>query len=108
MNAQEYRGGDPVLLTYTVTRTGPGTSAHLYLFLEVFGQFFFYPSWGSAVDHAFLSVSANSEKSKDVLDFTLPRPLSAGGPFVFYAALTLPGTYDLMSNVAIWSFAFVE
>lgn len=106
LNRQVYRANDDFLLDAVITNMGPETRADLYVALDVYGVLYFYPLWTQEIRYDFRTVPAWSIETVPILEFVLPEPLGAGGPFYFYAVLTRPGTTDLFGEAASVHFAF--
>lgn len=107
LNAEDYAGGDPMLVAVDFDYTGNAQTADFYLLLEVYGSFYFYPSWSLSLDHHSVELAGTQHFSLPILDFTLPSILDAAGPFTFYAAVMRQTSYDLISNVSSESFRFI-
>jgi len=85
--------------------------ADLYILLDVFGQYWCYPSWISlaeGLDNLDFSIEAGQKRTLTVIPgFAMPL-VSQAGPFFFYAAMFEDGTLStdtLTSNVAVCEFS---
>ncbi len=107
----DYTAGDMMEGILDVENSGAAISADIYVLLEVFGEFWFAPGWTQSLDHYHVTLSAFESRSLEYLpEFTLPDPLSTGGPFYFHAAAFTPGTLEadtIISNVDTKAFSFI-
>ncbi|MBN2055165.1 DUF1565 domain-containing protein [bacterium] len=91
-------------------RTGnplPVTDGDLYCVLDVYGVYFFHPSWTQDLQAEILSIPAGAG-SNTVLDFTWPMGAGAADDLAFYAVLTEHASFDLLSKVDVAWFCYSE
>ncbi len=106
-----YSAGDMMEGILDVHNPGAARSADIYILLEVFGEFWFAPGWMQSLDH--YSVTLSPSESREIVylpEFTLPDPLSTGGPFYFHAAAFTPDMLEaaaIISNVDTKAFSFI-
>ena len=86
--------------------------ADLYILLDVFGEYWSYPSWrplAEGLDHDDFLVPGDYQGDRSILPgFDMPT-ISPAGPLYFYAAMFADGQLDeasLISNASIWEFSF--
>lgn len=115
MPGLRFRGGDTVYLNlYLVNPTAVAVDADLYVLMEVYGEFFAYPTWEN-IDEGLpkteISVLAGSIDPKSLIPaFTMPTVANAG-PFYFYCAAFEPDTLaveTLIGNVDMWEFTLTD
>jgi len=111
MPASSYGEGDIFDLDLDVINYWYTRDADLYILMEVYGQYWCYPSWISlteGIDYADFSISAGQNSALTVIPgFAMPA-VSPAGPFYFYAAMFEDGTLSadtLISNVAVSEFS---
>ncbi|GEM_PF-2230753 len=107
LNASDYSGGDPMTVDVDFAYSGDDRTADFYLLLEVYGSYYFYPSWGLEMDHQTMQFDGMQSFRVPILNFVLPTPLGEAGPFAFYGAVFDAGSFDLVSNVSSESFSFI-
>jgi len=74
-------------------------SADLYVLLDVFGEYFFYPGWGAGMDKQRITAPAAAEEAHQILLFNWPQT-DAGriDNIMFHAAIFAPLTFDLIEH----------
>ena len=95
-----YRGGDYFDLKVNITNPGSAISADLYVLLSVAdAYFYFWPSWGEALDFEPVNLPENDSHSVDILQFEWPPNAGSGSGLLFYAAMFQTGSYELIGNL---------
>ncbi|MCD4652735.1 BNR repeat-containing protein [bacterium] len=77
-----------------------------YMVLEVFGEFYFYPEWTKNVQGFDDNIPGQQMFTMPIVSFTLPSPLSVGGPYCFWGALLDRSQSFLVSNIDVCEFEF--
>jgi len=98
--------GDLFDLRVTIENPGAAQDADLYVLLDVFGSYFFYPTWGQDVSYESISLPESDTYSNQLLTFTWPAGAGSASGINFYAAIFSPGTFDLIGNFDAVSFCF--
>jgi hypothetical protein len=106
LNQEAYSSQDPFQLDLRLSNGGDSRMADLYLLLDVFGSYYFYPEWTQNIGYSNMYFSEDQILTLPILSFEVPSGIGASGPYTFYSAMFAPGTFDLSSNVAIVSFRF--
>jgi len=110
LNQSSYAAGDTLRLDLEIHNPGANRVSDVYVLLEVFGEFWFYPDWSQSLDSVTRSTSAGATVTIPIIEpVVLPAPLAAGGPFYFYAAAFEPDALDidsLISNIETEQFSF--
>lgn len=106
MNDAVYSGGDSLRVDVTISNSGPEQQADFYLALDVYQQYFFYPSWGQLLDYDQITIPGLEQTNLRILDLVLPTPLQPDGPFTFWTVLTYPATISILGNIDWCSFQF--
>jgi glucoamylase len=101
-----FEAGDRFLLELLLENPAPAREADVYLALEAFGTYYFWPGWTTAVDRGRRTLPAWGESRETILDFTWPEGAGSAQGLHFYALLTHPDTLELWSNVASATFSF--
>jgi len=81
-------------------------SCDLYILLDVWGEYFFWPAWLQELAYEQRSYG-NGPTSETILQFIWPAGAGSASGIRFYGAFFRPGTYDLMSYDMV-EFAFSE
>lgn len=69
---------------------------------------FIFPDWDQAIHPIELVMTPGESLDIDILAFEVPPGIGNLGPFDFFAIITQPGSFDLISPVASWSMFFQE
>jgi M6 family metalloprotease-like protein len=100
LNQAVYHAGDHFELTLRLSNPGTSTlSADLYVLLECYGLFYFYPAWGASADSEPVTFAAGERTYQTLLEFDWPTGVGSGAQTRFWAALisnqgALLGNYD--------------
>jgi photosystem II stability/assembly factor-like uncharacterized protein len=105
-NQQRYRAGDRFLLQVTLDNPGAQLTTDMYVVLDVFGDYFFYPSWSETVDFETRILPEASSTTIDLLEFLWPSGAGSADGLRFWAAVTLQGTTELAAEVDSTEFGF--
>lgn len=95
LNQTSYRTGDAVQITARIHNPQALQRVDFYSVLEVYGEFFFYPTWRKGLD----CVSRNlyfGNVEIPVLSIGALPPVSPAGPFTVHSVLTEIFTYNLL------------
>jgi photosystem II stability/assembly factor-like uncharacterized protein len=106
LNATFFHPDDHFLLELTTTNPGPAITVHRYVILDVYGQYWFHPSWGQDPDHESPDLGPDSQTTQTILDFTWPQTTSAAEEIRFWAGLLDPATSRLLGPVDMVSFGY--
>ncbi len=102
-----FRGGDYFDLQYTIVNPGDITlNVDLYVLLDVYGIYFFWPSWSDGFDYKTVSVNAESDLSEAVLQCNWPAGTGAASDLKFYAAMFQPGSFTMVGNFDFLTFCY--
>ncbi len=113
--ANEFREGDTFFLNLNAGNSSEtAVETDLYVLLDVYGEFFAYPTWlniGEGLPKTELSLSPVSLETMNIMpSFTMPA-VPDSGPYYFYCAAFEPGTLagdTIMGNVDIAEFYLAE
>jgi hypothetical protein len=109
MPASHFASGDLCALDLESTNAGCQQTTDLYVLLDVYGDFWSYPSWqhiSKGLDYEQMAVPIGEVTIPLIPEFTMP-PVSPAGALYFYAAMFEPGTLSLetlVSNGSLWEF----
>jgi hypothetical protein len=94
-------------LTLVLHMSNPAQSSYVdeYVVLDVYGQYFFYPSWGSELDHLPRSLPAG-DTDDPILDFTWPDGAGAADNLGFWGLLMEHESYEMASNISHVTFGY--
>jgi hypothetical protein len=109
MPASHFASGDLCSLDLGMSYVGSPRPADLYVLLDIYGDFWSYPSWqhiSLGLDYEEVDVPPGTSSLNLIPEFTLP-PVPPAGPLYFYAAMFEPETLSLdtlVSNGAVFEF----
>ncbi|MBN2057062.1 hypothetical protein JW905_19195 [bacterium] len=105
-NQAYYFSGDPFILTLSVANHGPATTVQQYVILDVFGMYWFHDDWSSEPDSTIRSLQAGASWQDTILDFTWPAGAGTADDVRFWAAMLIPDTSTLASNIDYCDFGW--
>ncbi len=112
MPAKSFGTGDMLWCDLYYTNTGKTVNVDLYVLLQVFDEFFSYPTWpnlNSDLTYETMTIAAGQEGTVSIIPAFEVPPISPFGPIYFYAAMFSAGHLDidsLVTNVDIAEFYF--
>jgi len=107
LNSSRFTGGDPFRLRAFCTGAPGIDDADLYVLLDVYGHFWFWPGWTKAISLKRIPLAPDRVTPVFILDFIWPDgDHGAADGLLFHGAMTRPGTYDFIGNVVSVSFGF--
>ncbi len=109
MPAHYYYPGDPCGLVVTITNTGSNTYTDIPLFvvLDVYGTYYFYPSF-TDFDLTTMTLPPGFQQF-DILDaFPWPENTGSADGIFWYGAMTNTELNTLISNLDTWEFGWGE
>lgn len=108
LNADFFQPGDPFLLTYQIQNSTPSdVSAALWIILDVYSQYWFYPGWTQTAEYDAQALGAGADTGvRIVFDFDWPQTDSHADGLMFWSALTTPDTFELITEVKSAEFGF--
>ncbi|MBN1552447.1 hypothetical protein JW979_13315 [bacterium] len=73
----------------------------IYILLDLYGYFWFYPDWSADVDFASSVIPPCCCTDYMILDFIWPENLTIAYPLCFWNAMTEAGTLNLLGNISV-------
>ncbi|MBN1355463.1 hypothetical protein JXA40_04225 [bacterium] len=109
MPGTEFRPGSPCACKVTIGNPGPGTYAGVPLFviLDVYGNYFFWPSFG-VFDYQEITVDIGSREFEVLPEFLWPSGVGSATGIRWYAAMTDPAITGLLGTMDTWEFGWAE
>ncbi|MBN2053472.1 hypothetical protein JW905_01035 [bacterium] len=106
LNQFYYRSGERFLLQLTTINSRP-VIRDLYIVLDVFGHYWFWPDWVDFpdIDYQRRTIAAGTG-SETILDFNWPANAGEASGIFFWTILTEPGTYTFASNIDSVAFSY--
>ncbi|MBN1296703.1 hypothetical protein JXA80_07970 [bacterium] len=95
LNQSHYYGGDRFLLTVRHSNSSSPIHVDRYILLDVYGMYWFWPSWSDAPDSSAVTISSGYSESP-VFDFTWPSGVGTAEGLRFWAALLDPTSIQLV------------
>jgi hypothetical protein len=110
LNQPVYQAGDRFLLRSRIVNGGGDTLAEMYIVLDVYGEYYFWPSWidyPPNIDFRLQTIPGGGTLEETILDFTWPSGVGSGQHIVFWGAILDAATGSLLSQIASAVFNFV-
>ena len=77
--------------------SGGSPAADIFVLLDVYGAYWFWPSWSEIADYETMTVSPGVT-SMNLFDFTWPVVEGSAGNLFFWAGAVSSGTADLLGD----------
>lgn len=108
LNASFFQAGNPFLLTYQIVNpTANSFNTALWIILDVYGAYWFFPSWTTAPEYEPKTIASGADTGIiTVLDFAWPQTDSHAEGLRFWSALTDTTVFNLFSDVRFVEFGF--
>lgn len=104
-NQRLYRANDLFILNLYIANHGPhNVDVNVYILLEVFGTYFFYPSWTENVEYIPARIPFPKEIETQLMNFTWPAGVAPINDMCFWGALVDPDTGELVGEYSMWDF----
>jgi hypothetical protein len=106
MSSTYFRAGDRFLVRAWLSNPGAGRfPARFYFLLEVYGQFYFWPSWSRQEDYIVVQVDPGRQVLQ-ILDFTWPSGVGSAEGLAFWAAMLETVEYEIIGDldVVYWGY----
>ena len=107
-NQQVYLPGDRFTLMSRIWNPESAFSSAHFVILDVFGQYWFWPTWTEEVNYSRWTIPGPGELSYVYLDFIWPDGAGSLGGVKFWAALLDPTASELLCEPSMCEFAFLE
>ncbi|HPQ41531.1 MAG TPA: right-handed parallel beta-helix repeat-containing protein [bacterium] len=92
-----FTGGERFLLEADCTVPAAG-SYDLYVMLDIYGLYYFYPAWTEALNHARIDIDAGLTRTETILDFTWPDGDLGSAAIFIWGLMTQPDSWELVGN----------
>jgi carboxypeptidase T len=108
LNDTMFEGGEQFLLQLDIYN---GRTEQLdlqqFLFLDVYGLFFFYPSWSISVDYIDRSIIPGYDELETILDFTWPSGVGGATGLNFWLGFYDPAAQVIVGNIDTVEFGYM-
>jgi len=101
-----FQAGDTFELTLVLGNPGPVQNVDLYVILDVYSSYFFFPNWTPDVGFENRTLVPDSETEETLLEFVWPTGAGAADGIVFYAAILDAGTMNFATDFDFAAFGF--
>ena len=98
--------GDEFHLVLQTVNGAMAVDAHQYVILDVYGQYWFYPSWSQTVDYEQVALAPEHDGAETILRFIWPQTADSASGIMFWAALVDTSDSALVSNLEQRQFGF--
>lgn len=100
LSNEMFSSGERFLLEASFRADDADTQADLYVLLDAFGVYYFYPDWTSDPDFAIVEVPSGLPGSQVILDFIWPTgDFGQADSLMFWGAIMNSGTFDLIGEI---------
>lgn len=98
LNQAMFHGGDALKLTVKSWNPGPPVTADMYILLESYGMYFFWPSWSQTPESQSRNLATGYRNYEIIFEFPWPSGVGAGTNTRFWAAFVDPSAVTLLGN----------
>ena len=107
MPAEYFRAGDPCSTLVYVCNPGPDeyTNVPLFVILDVYGQYFFAPTFGDFA-HYTIDVPTGQQEILVLPEFTWPANVGSASNIIWISAMTDPAITELFGDMDQWTFGW--
>lgn len=106
LNDDLFEQNEPFVLVYEGLRSGPRIAVDRYIILDVFGTYYFWPSWEQNLDSDRRVYNHGDHRYETILSFTWPTGAGQAENLAFYCGCLEVGTQTLASNITDVRFSF--
>lgn len=99
MNQSRYEAGDPFQVFWSGWSQDGTISGDSYLLLEVLGDYWFYPTWGSDLDFWTTEFQETGPTEIIIFDFIWPQIAPLNLTVTFWTCAFNTGSFNLISNI---------
>ena len=108
MDQTVYRPDDRFQLRCYLSNAGPSVLAEQFVILDVWGDYWFWPSWRQDLDFRTILLDTDSPEPTILLDFDWPSGAGSAQGILLWAALLDPIDHQLAAPYDWVEFAFAE
>jgi len=102
-----YFRGEKFAISLQITNEGLDTAGTLYVCLDAYGEYFFYPIWSEEIVPIPIILETDYNEIVSIMEFTIPESIPPCGPFYMYSILTKTDSYDTIALPATAFFTFI-
>ena len=109
LNGEVFSAGDLFELQMYTVNNGADVIRQVYIILDVFGSYWFWPSWTPfppAIDYDLRDIRHGISQTEEIIAFTVPDGVSPVAGIVFWGGMLKPNTAILWGRVARVEFGF--
>ncbi len=106
LNQTIFYAGDQFLLQVQISNPEDDIDVLLFVILDVYGNYWFYPSWSQYLDYESLFLTRQTLINKTILDFIWPQNAGSADDIKFWSAITDPSSFSLIGNYDMVSFSY--
>ncbi|MBN2054992.1 hypothetical protein JW905_08715 [bacterium] len=107
LNSNLFRAGEQFLLELDIDNENEETLVlEQYVILDVYGAYFFHPSWSVSLDFMARMISPGYSAREPILDFTWPEGAGAAQGLMFWLGFLRPGTIDVVGEIDFVTFDY--
>ncbi|MBN1356753.1 hypothetical protein JXA40_10875 [bacterium] len=106
LNDTYFEAGEDFLFQCEIERNGPTVTVEQYIILDVYGVYFFWPSWSETLDYENHSYPDGYHETTPIFDFIWPVVGGHASGLYFYAGCLAPGTTQLVGDISVVEFGY--
>jgi hypothetical protein len=103
-----FHPGDHFELKCTDVNMGELLTVEQYIILDVWGSYWFWPSWSPLPDFQLRDLAPNSVTTESILSFTWPEGAGSASGLRFWGAYLRPGTSELVGDYSMIEWGYAE
>ena len=104
-NQEIYHSGDNFILKTKIINNISPMSVDKYIVLDVWGQYWFWPSWSQNIDKKTLHYNTGIF-IEEILNFIWPSNVGSASDIKFWLACFEPDTFNLIGNISYCVFGY--
>ncbi len=98
LNQPIFHAGDNLKLTVKSWNPGPAVTPDMYILLETYGMFFFWPTWQQTLDFETRNLPTGYRNYEVIFEFPWPSGAGSGSNTRFWAAFVDASAVALLGN----------
>jgi len=106
LNQTYFKPWDHFLFTAIIENTLPIFDTHEYILLDVYGYYWFWPSWNDTGDYKEKTIPFGFVDEEIILDFWWPAAVGAADNIRFWGALIDPVSMDIIGDYDMVEFSY--
>lgn len=106
INQSTFSPGDSFVLNCDITNGASARAVDRYIILDVYGNYWFYPTWTQSADHVNETMAANHQDTITIFNFQWPQVEGHADSLRFWAAHVDPSEGTLIGDYSMVTFSY--